>query len=171
MAVSRAAERSVIRKVRVWMVDASPRGKTEPRKMGCLAAIRRDKARKNRMRCGSAIVTLEMREASGRAGFQPAVPNILPGTSGVVVHSRSRDASGNPALRILLRVSSFNRPSMSVRPGRIPGPSGKIPALPGGAKRPNSRPRVNRLLRLLRLFPARIGRKNERRTVRFASHC
>ena len=67
---------------------------------------------------------------SGRAGFQPAVLGILPGTSGATGAS-SRDM--RPAklpfewFGGLRRMNAFPRPN---GPGRIPGPAGKIPALP-----------------------------------------
>ncbi len=54
--------------------------------------------------------------AAGRAGFQPAVPGLKPGTPNV---------ENRPATK--------ERPTKSEGPGKIPGPAGNIPALPSAA--------------------------------------
>ena len=67
------------------------------------------------------------RDESGRAGFQPAVPGILPGTSDVAGSPQSNkptESDPQPA------PSANERNSTPGGPGRIPGPAGKIPALP-----------------------------------------
>ncbi len=66
------------------------------------------------------------RPASGRAGFQPAVPGILPGTPGVTNASETTTTVGNNPARPATDVHQ----TTSEGPGRIPGPAGKIPALP-----------------------------------------
>ncbi|MEO6785893.1 MAG: biotin carboxylase N-terminal domain-containing protein, partial [Chthoniobacteraceae bacterium] len=61
----------------------------------------------------------------GRVGFQPAVPGILPGTSGIE-NASQRDTSA--------RSSAKERLTASDVPGRIPGTAGGTPALPRGTR-------------------------------------
>ena len=63
----------------------------------------------------------------GRAGFQPAVPGILPGTSDVANFVQQDARASNDPRRA---VSTDDRKTTPDAPGRIPGAAGRIPALP-----------------------------------------
>jgi len=68
--------------------------------------------------------------ASGRAGLQPAAPGILPGAPDVA----NAPANTKPADKKIERPATNDRLSTTEGPGRIPGPAGKIPALPVTAR-------------------------------------
>ncbi len=75
--------------------------------------------KKELAQCMDAIVEISrLADGSGRAGFQPAVPGILPGTPNGERPAQRDTASANP------------RTTTPDAPGKIPGAAGKIPALP-----------------------------------------
>ena len=66
-------------------------------------------------------------DASGRAGFQPAAPGILPGATNV---AGSTIHDTRTATEARIAPSDNERRSTPDGPGRIPGPAGGTPALP-----------------------------------------